>query len=204
MPRAFTQHEKELIGARLLEQGWKQFAAHGLRKTNVEDLAQAAGISKGAFYLFYESKEALFMDVAEQAESLFRREVLAVIDLPGLSARARLVAVFKTAFSLFKTLPILQFLTGRDYEMLFRTIPAEKLHEHLASDRVFIETLVSRCREAGIPIQARTEEISGLLYALVLTIMHEDDLGPDVFPGTFDLMLELTAAYLLGEVAVRV
>ena len=148
--------------------------------------------------------EAGLVQDRQRLLGLFRREVLAVIDLPGLSARARLVAVFKTAFSLFKTLPILQFLTGRDYEMLFRTIPAEKLHEHLASDRVFIETLVSRCREAGIPIQARTEEISGLLYALVLTIMHEDDLGPDVFPGTFDLMLELTAAYLLGEVAVRV
>jgi AcrR family transcriptional regulator len=202
MPRAFTEQEKEIIGARLLEQGGKQFAAHGLRKTNVEELAQAAGISKGAFYLFYESKEALFMDVAEQAEGFFRREMLAAIDRPGPSPRARLVAVFKEAISLFKTIPLLQIFSGRDYDLLFGRLPAEKLQEHLASDLVFIETLITRCREAGIPIRAGTEELSGLLYALVLAILHEDDFGPSAFRGTLDLLLELTAAYCLGEVKV--
>jgi AcrR family transcriptional regulator len=64
MPKAFTEQEKELIRKRLLEQGHKQFSAYGLRKTNIEELAEASGISKGAFYLFYTSKEALFMDVS--------------------------------------------------------------------------------------------------------------------------------------------
>ena len=84
MPKGFTEHEKELIGKRLLEQGYRQFSAYGLKKTNIEEIAEAAGISKGAFYNFYESKEALFMDVIELAEIRFRQEMLAVIDLPGL------------------------------------------------------------------------------------------------------------------------
>ena len=88
MPKGFTEHEKELIRKRLLEQGYKQFSAYGLKKTNVEELAEASGISKGAFYLFYESKEALFMDVIELAEERFRQEILAAIDLPGPSPRA--------------------------------------------------------------------------------------------------------------------
>ena len=66
MPKAFTEQEKELIRKRLLEQGYKQFSAYGLRKTNIEEVASACGISKGAFYLFYPSKEALFMDVVER------------------------------------------------------------------------------------------------------------------------------------------
>ena len=65
MPRAFTEHERTVIGKRLLQQGYRQFSAYGLAKTNVEEIAKAAGISKGAFYIFYESKEALFMDVIE-------------------------------------------------------------------------------------------------------------------------------------------
>jgi len=139
MPKAFTPQEKEWIGKRLLEQGYKQFSAYGLKKTNVEELAEAAGISKGAFYLFYESKEALFMDVAELAEKRFRQEILAAIDLPGPSPRARLFAVLKKAFTLFETIPILRFFTSSDYDLLFRRIPAEKLQEHLANDRVFFE-----------------------------------------------------------------
>ncbi len=203
MPKAFTEHEKDLIGKRLLEQGYKQFSAYGLRKTNVEELAKAAGISKGAFYLFYASKEALFMDVIEQAEKHFRQEILAAVDLPGPSPRARLFAVLKKAYSLVKSLPLLQFLTGGDYDLLFRRIPAEKFQEHLASDRVFFEELLIRCQNAGIPIQARPEEIIGLLYPLVLTILHKDDFVANTFSGGIDLLLELVAAFCLGEVEIQ-
>ena len=204
MPKAFTQQEKEWIGERLLEQGYKQFSAHGLKKTTIEELAEAAGISKGAFYLFYESKEALFMDVAEQAEKRFRQEVLATIDLPGPSPRARLFSVLKKAFDLFETIPILRFFTSSDYDLLFRRIPAQKLQEHLASDQVFFEGLVSRCQKAGIPITVRADEISGLLYPLVLSIFHKDDLGLNNFSGSIDLLLELVAAFCLGEVESQV
>ena len=204
MPKAFTVYEKELIERRLLEQGYKLFSAYGLKKTNIEELAQAAGISKGAFYLFYESKEALFMDVAEMAERRFRVEILAAIDLPGPSPRARLIAVLKKAFNLLKTIPILQFFTRSDYDQLFRRMPAEKLQEHLASDRMFLEELVARCQQAGIPIQATTEQVSSLLYALFMTSLHEDDFGPNNFIGTIDLLLELVAAFCLGEIAIQV
>jgi AcrR family transcriptional regulator len=203
MPKGFTEHEKELIRKRLLKEGYKQFSVYGLKKTNIEELAEAAKISKGAFYLFYESKEALFMDVAELAEQRYRQEILAVIDLPGPSPRARLFAIFKKAFALLKEIPILQFFTSSDYDLLFRRIPVEKLQEHLASDRMFFKELVTRCQNAGIPIQAQSEEISSLLYPLVLSIMHEDDLSLNNFSGSIDLLLELVAAFCLGEVEIR-
>jgi AcrR family transcriptional regulator len=204
MPKAFTEHEKELIGKRLLEQGYKQFSAYGLKKTNIEEIAEAAGISKGAFYLFYESKEALFMDVVEMAETHFRQEILAAIDLPGPSPRARLFAVIKKAFALLKTIPILQFFTGSDFDLLFRRVPAEKLQEHLASERVFFEELVNHCRNAGIPIRAQSDEIIGLLYALVLTSLHEEDFVPNNFNGTVNMFMELIAAFCVGEVEIQV
>jgi AcrR family transcriptional regulator len=203
MPKAFTEHEKELIGKRLLEQGYRLFSAYGLRKTNIEEIAQAAGISKGAFYNFYESKEALFMDVVEQAEVRVRQEILAVIDRPGPSPRARLFTALKKAFTLFETIPILQFLTGSDFDLLFRRMPAEKFQEHLAADRAFLEELIAHCRNAGIPIRAQPEQIVGLLYPLVLTILHEGEWGRNNFSGSVDLLLELVAAFCLGEVEIQ-
>jgi AcrR family transcriptional regulator len=203
MPKAFTKHEKKLIGERLLEAGYEQFSAYGLKNTSIEELTRAAGISKGAFYLFFESKEALFMDVLEQAEQRFRQEVLAAIDLPGPSPRARLFAVFHRAFTLWKTIPILQLFTRGDYDLLSRRVPAEKLQEHLLSDRAFVKELIARCRRAGIPIQAPPEQINGLLYTAFFASMHEDDFGPDGLAGTVDLLLELIAAFCLGEVATQ-
>jgi AcrR family transcriptional regulator len=202
MPKGFTENEKKVIGERLLEQGYRQFSAHGLKKTNVEEIARAAGISKGAFYLFYASKEALFMDVMEQAEERFRLQLLEAVDLPGPSPRARLLAVLHRAFDLFKTIPLLQFFTSSDYDVLFRRMPPEKLEQHLGSDQVFIEELLERCRKAGIPIRAQAPEVSGLLYALVLTFLHEGDFGPGNLKGTVDTLMELVAAFCLGEVEV--
>ena len=205
MPKGFTERERELIRQRLLEQGYRQFSAFGLKKTTIEELASAAGISKGAFYLFYESKEALFMDVIEEtAERRFRQELLAAIDLPGASPRARLLAVLQKAFALFKTIPVLQFFTGSDYDLLFRRLPPEKLQQHVAGDRVFFDELIARCQEAGIPVRVRSEEMSALLYTLVLGIVHENDWGASDFGGAIDVLLELVAAYCLGEVVLQV
>lgn len=203
MPKAFGEREKELIRKRLVEHGYRLFSAFGLRKTNIEEIARAAGISKGAFYLFYESKEELFMDATEMAERLFRKGILEAVDLPGPTPRARLLAVLQKAFALLKTIPILQFFSGSDFDLLLRRIPPEKLQEHLASDRAFFDELIARCRSAGIRIKVPAEQIIVLLYPMVMTALHEDDLGRNHFGGSIDSLLELVAAYCLGEVEIR-
>ncbi len=204
MPKAFTEQEKELIRKRLLEQGHKQFSAYGLRKTNIEEVASAAGISKGAFYLFYASKEALFMDVVEQVEQRFRQELFAMVDVPGPSPRARLFALLHHAFHRVKTIPLLQFLTGNDYDLLFRRVPPEKFQEHVANDRAFLNELSTRCQNAGIPLRVQPEKMLSLLYPLVLTILHEDEYA-GAFPlgGSVDVFLELIAAIWLGEIELQ-
>ena len=203
MPKGFTEQEKELIRKRLIEQGYKQFSAYGLKKTNIEDLAAAAKISKGAFYLFYDSKEALFMDAVELAEQRYRQEILAMVEQPGPSPRARLYAIFKQAFALMRSMPILQFITGSDFELIFRKLPAEKLQEHMAGDQAFFVELVEHCCSAGIPIRVLPDEIGRLLYPLVLASLHEDDLNIDNFSSDIDSLLELIAAYCLDEVKLQ-
>ena len=203
MPKGFSEHEKELIRARLVQAGDKLFTAHGLKKTSIEELAAAARISKGAFYLFYESKEALFMDVVEEAEQRSRQAIFAAIDRPGPSPRARLLAVLQTGFAMLTTIPMLQFFTGSDYDLLLRRVPAEKVHAHLASDRLFLDELVSRCQAAGIPIRVRPEALASLLYALVLSSMHADDLNQSDAGGSLNVLLELVAAFCLGEITLQ-
>ncbi len=202
MPRGFSEHEKEVIRKRLLEHGYKLFSTYGLSKTNVEELAVAAGISKGAFYKFYESKEALFMDIIEQAEVRLRQDLLSVVTLPGPTPRARLLAGLKRGCALFDEMPILRFFTGGDYELLFSRISPAQLQEHLGADRRFIDEFIARCRSAGIPIRVSADQITGLLYPLVLALLHRQDLGPEAFSGDIDVLLELVAAYCLGEIRI--
>jgi hypothetical protein len=140
------------------------------------------------------------MDVIEEAERRVRKELLAVVDLPGLTSRARLYAILKKAFELFESVPLLNFLTGWDYDTLFRRVPPEKFQEHMHSDQNFFADIFSRCQANGINIRIQPDQLMGLLYPLAVTLIHKEDIGKEALTANMDLMLELIAAYCLGEV----
>ena len=70
MSIAFSDKEKEQIQKLLRESAWEFARTIGMKKTTVEQLTKAADISKGAFYLFYPSKEMLFFVVLEELHTM--------------------------------------------------------------------------------------------------------------------------------------
>jgi AcrR family transcriptional regulator len=200
MPKPFSEQERQIIQQNLLDKGYDLFSTHGLTKVSVAELAQAAAISKGAFYQFYDSKEALFMDIVEEAEKRYRLELFQLIEQPGPSMHARLYAVLERAMSLWHEIPILQFFASDDYNLLVRRMPPDRLQEHMGSDQVFLEQFIDSCRSAGIAIKISADAFRNLLYALLLLVVHHNDFGEGMLNGTFDIMLKLVTAYCLGEV----
>lgn len=49
----------------------KEFVRSGIQKARIEDITQACGLSKGAFYLHFDSKEALFRGVVSELQVEF-------------------------------------------------------------------------------------------------------------------------------------
>lgn len=47
------------------------FVAHGVQRARIEDITRACGLSKGAFYLHFGSKEALFGELVKALEARF-------------------------------------------------------------------------------------------------------------------------------------
>lgn len=45
----------------------------GIQKARIEDITHACGLSKGAFYLHFESKEALFRELVKEMEARFEK-----------------------------------------------------------------------------------------------------------------------------------
>ena len=66
MAVGFTTKERESITEALLRAAGRHAALSGMKKTSVDELCAEAGISKGAFYSFYPSKEHLFLTVMER------------------------------------------------------------------------------------------------------------------------------------------
>src|SRR5512142_2287504 len=77
----------------LLEAARNEFARRGLERARVEDVARRAGVSKGAFYLHFQSKEQAFEELLQRFMGAFedqaRRREEAEEEFRTTHARAR-------------------------------------------------------------------------------------------------------------------
>ena len=54
--------------ARLVDAAKKVFEDHGFLDARISDIAEEAGLSHGSFYHYFESKDEIFLEVAEAQE----------------------------------------------------------------------------------------------------------------------------------------
>ena len=78
----------------LLEAALGVFARHGYRKTSMDDVAQAAGVSRQGLYLHFPTKEDLFRAAVEQALARSQTAVAAVLGRAEGTLEERLVEAF--------------------------------------------------------------------------------------------------------------
>lgn len=87
------ERKKAKTRDRLLEAAMTNFATRGMTATRVEDVTESADVAKGAFYNYFDSKDALIAElVAHGVEILLERHIVpAVKDAapPTPSGRAR-------------------------------------------------------------------------------------------------------------------
>lgn len=212
MPKAFSEREKDLIRTSLLKKGRECISTYGVKKTSVDDLTRLAGISKGAFYLFYDSKEELFLDVLEQFEQEYRQEILARLLQPGKTPRQSFTETLQYAARQWKHNPLFQQFGSPDLDYLMRKLPPEKAAAHLNSDTDFSADLFARLNAAGARIQADPRQATALIRSLFLVSLHESDFsdqpglpqtegGDSLFESTLQILVELVVDYIFGKTA---
>jgi AcrR family transcriptional regulator len=197
MPRAFSEAEREQLRAALLEHGQRLFAAQGLRKTSVEELATATGISKGAFYLFFESKELLFFELLERYEARYKATLLEEIARAELPPRPRMAATLRRSLALWKAEPLFTRLRRVEYEQLLRRLPTERVQAHLAGDERFAEEFSVAWEAQGVRLAAAPPLVSGLIRALFFVGLHEEEFGAEVYPTVAAELIDMLAARLV-------
>jgi AcrR family transcriptional regulator len=196
MPRAFSEKEREIIRQRLREEGAMLFEAYGLRKTSVEDITRAAGISKGAFYLFYKSKEELFLDILEQLESELRGSILEYSLHPGEDARQNARRILSNFLLMYDACPLLKKFSQSDLDYLLRKLPAERLQAHTHRDRAFFDDFLEKIEREGLTLKVSPRVAFNLVLSLVLFSLHRHDLGEGAYTETMNILIDLVAGYI--------
>ncbi|HEY1012744.1 MAG TPA: TetR/AcrR family transcriptional regulator [Herpetosiphonaceae bacterium] len=201
MPRGFTEREKAHIKATLLAKARESLAAHGLKKTNVEELAQAAGISKGAFYQFYGSKEELLIEVVEQFEAEFQRNVLAEIAAVRPATPAAVKALLLSMVVDWQADPMFAKITSAEIVLVMQRVPPEIAERGIRTDDAFAAQIIAAWAEAGLVVEREPRMFAALCRALFFVSLHRADFAADMYGPMIDVLSELIAGYLVGRPA---
>jgi len=86
---------REASRRRILDAAGRLFVERGYDATRPQDIARAAGVANGTFYLHFPDKQAVFLAFAERAQdALAARYARSLVGVHGL--RARLQAILRT------------------------------------------------------------------------------------------------------------
>jgi AcrR family transcriptional regulator len=193
MPRAFTDSERDAIRERLLSSGQDLFSQRGIRATTVDQLARAAGISKGAFYLFYDSKEALFFELVERIETGLQERLEAqVAEAPHDAVRLLLWA----SLTARDENPLFDLATSEEAVAVMRTMSPAEQEAFLRRDIDMTAAISERLTASGIRLTVSPAVLTGLLRAMVFIGMHREDIGAEMAPSVQAFLVDSLARAL--------
>jgi len=87
MPKVVPEY-KEQARVRIIEQALKMFSEQGYYHTRMTDIASHLGVSKGAIYQYFESKEQLFIEALKHHGEERGKVVRGVLDSGSLESVA--------------------------------------------------------------------------------------------------------------------
>ncbi|MFC7185374.1 TetR/AcrR family transcriptional regulator [Halorubrum yunnanense] len=105
----FTDRDRERIRSQLVEAGRELFTQFGFERTRISDLTAEVGIGTSTFYQFFDSKEALYVDVLlAERESLEGKIAAAVAEVD--TPREEVRVLLKTTLSEVRANPLISSL----------------------------------------------------------------------------------------------
>jgi len=192
MPRTFTDSEKEVIRKQLLEKGSHCFSRYGLRKTGIEDITKLAGIGKGTFYNFFNSKEDLFVEVLKNEVNI-RRKFMDELLESDLSAPEYFKSLMKYAADYIETKRhIIEFYIYDAREILKVKLPKGKYEELVNDDIGILASFFKKLLSKKQFKKQKIEFFVGIIRAFCFVCYHNQDLGVanfDEFKNNFINML---------------
>ena len=179
---AFTDYETEQLRKALLKETRHCAVTLGMKKTSVEQLTKAVGISKGSFYKFYESKEMLFFAVLENVHSdLYGVADHALSETNGLPPSERAA---KAVLAVCRRLSDMVFIEN-DAKLLLQRLPEGIKNVHYHDDETHIRLLLEKYDLApnrGISLAAAT------VRGLILTVSHKEQIG-ELYPQVLETLV---------------
>ena len=182
---AFTDEQNEQIRRDLIREARRCGVTIGMRKTSVEQLTEAVGISKGSFYKFFDSKELLFFAVLEDIhgecfaaaqKSLQKNEPLSPADRAATAILAACRWLSETKAFVF---------IENDADFLLRRLPEDVKNAHYHDDETHIRALLEA---GGLQPKGGMALAAATVRGLILTVSHQEQIGA-LYPQVLETLV---------------
>lgn len=174
------------------------FEKRGFKKTKISDIMTYSAMASGTFYNYYESKEALFMDIYNDENIKLKKHILAEVDLTGHPKQVLSHLMILNEQGM-RSNPILSEwynpVTAAKMEQYFRE------HDGL-NQMAFLHgqfmSVIGQWQESGqIRKDISVDVIMTMFTGLIVLETHKQEVASDVFDDAFRLMFEMILDGLL-------
>ena len=182
---AFTDEQNETIRKDLIREARRCGITIGMRKTSVEQLTNAVGISKGSFYKFFDSKELLFFTVLEDdLTGCFAAAQRALRENAAFAPAARGAEGILAACRWLAETKAFVFIE-QDADFLLHRLPENVKTAHYHDDETHIRALLEA---GGLQPKGGMALAAATVRGLILTVSHQEQIGA-LYPQVLETLV---------------
>lgn len=196
MAKGFTSEEKVIIYNKLLECGKDYIGKYGVKRTSVDDVVREVGISKGAFYKFFESKELFALKVMEKIDQDLKVLLVSNIPCSRENFREELIENLYN-FTNELTNPVYaKVISQEEINYITRSLPEKDIRKYLNNDDSFGSKVLDMISSYIEVNNVDADIITGMLKVLILTIQNEEIVGISIKDKIVRFQVEAIVNYI--------
>lgn len=171
-----TQHRSEETRSKIIEAAIRLFSNRGFNAASVDDICAEAGVSKGAFYHHFESKQALFLALLDSWLKNIDNAIDAAKDQPAPATFLAMTEAFPYIFgSAGDNLPMfLEFWlqASRDEEIWKASVAPYRRYHQAFTD------LIQRGMDEGSFVDMDASLTARMIVAMAMGLLLQSLLDP--------------------------
>lgn len=173
MARSFSETEKDDIRKKLMNECEKSWTTIGYKNTKIDELCSKVGISKGAFYAFFDSKEHLFCRVFD----VFQERHKALEEtLPALPVKEDICQMLKQLYLEYDKTKVLTQHNSPDFISFLNRAPKEWIEK---SQKISENFMANNIFNSNLKLKMSKEKTIGIFNALLAIVTSKDLLHYD-------------------------
>lgn len=188
MPKGFSDKGKDIITHKLLAECKRNWQKYGYKKTSIDILCRNVGISKGAFYIFFESKECLFYQVIIQTqEQLYELVEQLLIINPSKYGIAK---ALKEVFTEYCSSSFMYDTKSADFQAFLNKLSPVKRNE---LNNLSYARAQFMLQKPFLTLRVEEELAMSILTAMLTIVSQKDNMQTnviDVFSFMIDNLIE--------------